>query len=127
MPDVVGPIVMTVNGTPIANLKDISHRTSSGKKAVKGMTPHGRPLGVRKGTKSYSLNANAYLLTAGRVLDWDSLEGAVVTIMPRDGVGQMIIFRGVYVEEAEESYSEDGDAMLKLTMGALDKRQQVLT
>lgn len=117
----VGRIVLTVNGIPLAQAKSVKERTRTGKKTLTGMSPTGKSIGTSDGTPVHTLDCEFYIPKTGELVRWHSLEGAVLTITPRDGIGPAVLFTGVYVEEVGGNFGEEGEATRSVTLGALDR------
>lgn len=116
----VGRIVMTLNGAPIAEAKSVRPRVMTGAKALKGMAPDGKPIDTVDGTPEYTLDLELYVRTVDTI-DLYTLTGAVLTITPRNGVGQTVVYTGVFTIDVSETYSEEGEATRSVSVGALNR------
>ena len=117
----VGRIVLTINGKPIAQAKSVRERAQTGRKVLKGMTPTGKPVGTSDGTPEYTLDCEFYIPKLGELVNWHTLENAVLTIASRDGIGPAILFTGVFSTEVGGQFGENDEATRSVTLGALDR------
>lgn len=117
----VGRIILSINGLPRAEAKSVRVKTSTGRDIVKGMNPLGLATGTVDGTITYEISAEFYIPKAGVPMDWDGLTGAVLTIQPRDGVGPVVMYTGVFTKDTELSFAEEDAATRSVTLGALAK------
>jgi hypothetical protein len=118
----VGRILLTLNGIPIAQAKSVKPKDSLGAKALKGMSPTGKPIGKVSGTPDYTVDLELYMPKI-EVTNWHTLDGAVLTISPRDGLGPTVIYTGGFTIEVSAQYGEEGEAMRNVQMGFLDRRE----
>jgi len=117
----VGRIILTINGIPCAQAKSVRARSSTGKKALKGMAPSGKPVGTSDGTPEYTLDCEFYIPKSGELVNWEALSGAVLSISPRDLIGTTTVYTGVFSTEVGEQFSEDDAAIRSVALGALNK------
>lgn len=121
--DVVGRVVLYVNGLPYAQGKNISSQVSTNRKVVKGMAPDGGPLGTVAGTPEITVDVTLYIPRVAEPIDWLQLTDAVMIVRPRDGVGPRHIFTGVFTMEVGQEWAEEGEATRKVKFGALTYRE----
>lgn len=121
MASYVGRTVISVNAVVIAECKSANERTTTGRKVLRGFSPLGGPIGTTDGTPEYSIDLEVYIPKVGDLVDWVGLEGATLTISPRDGIGKTIIFGGCFTTEVGASYNETDEATRKVTFGALTR------
>lgn len=121
MASYVGRIILIVNGIPMAEAKSVNTRTSTGRKALKGMSLDGKPVGTVDGTYEYTLDCEFYIPKLGEKVNWDTLENAVFVIPARDGIGPIDLYTGVFCMENSGTYGESDEATRKVTLGALNK------
>ena len=114
-----GQIILSVNGLPVIHLKSLDWTVQTNRETVVGMSPTGRAAGVVGGTHEYTLSADVYIPRTGDI-PWESIEGAVITGMPRDG-GAGFMFTGVATTKVGASFQEKGAAVRKIEFVALTK------
>ena len=119
----VGRIILTLDGVALGQTSKVSTKNDTGRKEVKGLTPTGLPAGYTDGTPSYEITGTFYRTKLGLEVDWRLVEGAVITITPRDGLGPKTAYFGVYVKDYNEDYDEENPATIQVTFGALDRRK----
>lgn len=119
----VGRIVLTIDGKPMAEGKSVRERAATGRKALKGMSPFGKPIGTCDGTPEYTLDCEFYIPKVGEIINWHNLQNAVLSITPRDLIGTTILFMGVFSMEVGAQYGEDDAAVRSVTLGALDRKE----
>lgn len=107
-------IILAVNGLPQIHLKSFNRRTRTGRQLVKGMSPDGNPIGHTGGTNEHDLTLEVYIPTAGDI-PWESITGAVLTHVPREG-GAVETYLGGFVTEVGDRYDEDGKALRTINM-----------
>lgn len=119
----VGAVVLEWDGREI-ECASISTDISTGKRIVKTMNRSGRAKGHAKGVADFALSVEVPVPTDGSELDWLAIEGAKLTVVPIDGVGQREIYIGCEVEKISSKYQVEGAAMRTLSISALDRRMQ---
>ncbi len=121
MPDThVGRIILTVNGVPIGQAKSVRPRDMLGAKAIKGMSATGKPIGKVSGTPEYSVELELYIPKI-EITDWHKVDGAVLTISPRDGIGETVVYTGGFTTEVSAQFGEEDAATRSVTMSFLDR------
>lgn len=118
----VGRIILSLNGLPIAQAKSVRTSDDLASKALKGMSPTGLPIGKVSGTPAYELTLEVYIPKI-EVPNWHAIDGAVVTISPRDGIGPLIIYTGCFTTRVEMQTGEEDAATRTITMQALARRE----
>lgn len=118
----LGAVVLEVDGQEVEiESYDVTRKT--GRKLVKTMNKTGRPAGFSKGVSEIDIKITAVIPAAGD-LDWDSIEGAKLTIYPITVGGKRTSYLDCFTLEVGEKYSVDGEAKRDLTMAALRKVEE---
>lgn len=119
----VGRVILSINGLPYAQAKSVRPSVSTGRKAIKGMSPTGDPIGTIDGTPEYTLDCEFYIPKLPEAVTWEKIENAVLTIAPRGGLGPTTMYTGVFTMEVGESFGEDDAATRTVKMGALARKE----
>lgn len=116
--DVVGTIVLTVNGVEY-DCASVSPKFVTGKKPVPTMNRKGKTQKKTKTTSSITLSLEVVIPETGDI-DWGNIDDGRVTVESLDG-GHRTTYTGCGATDVSESYKLDGEAMRTIEMFALDK------
>ena len=123
MSEFVGAVVLEWDGQEI-ECASVSTDISTGKRIVKTMNSKGRAKGHAKGVADFKLSVEVPIPTDGTEPDWLAIEGAKLTVVPIDGIGQREVFTGCEIETMSSKYQVEGAAMRTLSITALDRKLQ---
>ena len=123
MSEFVGAVVLEWDGQEI-ECASVSSDISTGKRLVKTMNSKQRAKGHAKGIPDFKLSVEVPIPTDGSEPDWLSIEGAKLTIVPVDVIGQREVFTGCEIETMSSKYQVEGAAMRTLSITALDRKLQ---
>ncbi|WP_293766407.1 phage tail protein [uncultured Aquitalea sp.] len=115
----LGAVVLEVDGQEV-EIESYDVQRKTGRKLVKTMNKTGRPAGFAKGVAEIDIKVTAVIPATGD-LDWDSIEGAKLTIYPITAGGQRTSYLDCFTLEVGEKYTVDGEAKRDLSMAALRK------
>ncbi len=116
----VSQIVLTVTGLPVIHVRKYDYTVNTGRELAQGMSPTGTPIGHSNGTKTYELEVECYVPITGDI-NWEDLENAILAAKDRDGVAFLPVFSGCFTKRVGTSFTEQGHAIRRITMGATRK------
>lgn len=119
----IGRGLLTVNGVPVAQLKSLRTSIRTGRKALKGMTPTGDPVGYVDGANEYEIDAEFYVPTTGESVDWKSVTNGVLVVQAAANPAQMEVYTGVFTMEVGGQYSEDDAYIRSVKLGATGHKE----
>jgi len=123
MSEFVGAVVLEWDGQEI-ECASVSSDVSTGKRLVKTMNSKMRAKGHAVGIPDFKLSVEVPIPTDGSEPDWLTIQGAKLTIVPVDGIGQREVFTGCEIETMSSKYQVEGAAMRTLSITALDRKLQ---
>lgn len=117
----VGAVVLEIDGREF-EVVDITVSHDSGKKRVMTMNRKGKALGYSQGVKTWDLAMTVAIpLDSKDNIDWDTVEGAKVTIYPQSEGGRRESYLDCVSQKNSISYSLDTEARVEISMLSLDK------
>jgi len=118
----VGAASLELDGREV-EVQSISVTTVTGKRLVKTMNRKRRAKGFSRGITTYDINLTAVIPVNGPPIDWDNIESAKITIAPV-GTSGRTSYRDAFTIQAGKKYQLEGEAVIDVNMGALDKVEE---